>query len=97
MSLQHHNDDQKAAQQRFQEQVDGRAKRAWSDGRLGPHDDGDLAFTIGPHPEQELVVIDFGKQVEFIAMPPQEAIELAQMLIKHARAMSTSPLKIVLH
>ena len=108
MSLQHHNegmspemrklfDDQKAAQHRFREQVDGRARRSWSDGRLGATDDGDLAFTIGPHPDHELVVIDFGKQVEFLAMPPQQAIDLAQALIKHARAIATTPVKIVLH
>lgn len=108
MSLQHHNEgmspelrkifeDQKASMDRFQEQVAGRAKRTWSQGRLGATDDGDLAFVIGPHPEHDLVVIDFGKPVEFVSLPPQQAIELAQSLIKHARAISKQPLKIVLH
>lgn len=108
MSFQHHNEgmsenmrklfeDQKAAQKRLTEQQEGRAKRQWSDGRIGPDDDGDLAFSIGPHPEKELVVVDFGKSVEWLAMPPQHAIELAQLLIKHARAIATEPLKIQLH
>ena len=108
MSFQHHNEgmsenmrklfeDEKAARERFQEQVEGRAKRTWSEGRVGPADDGDLAFAIGTHPEKELVVLDFGKSVEWIAMPPQQAIELAQSLIKHARSISKEPLKIQLY
>lgn len=105
MSFQHHSEgmspemrklfeDEKAARERFCEQVAGRAKRSWSDGRLGATDDGDLAFAVGPHPDQELVVVDFGKPVEFVAMPPRQAIELAQSLIKHARAISTEPLRV---
>ncbi len=108
MAFQHHNEgmspemrglfeDQKAARDRFSDQVAGRAKRAFPDGRIGPTDDGELAFSIGPHPERELIVLDFGKPVEFVAMPPQQAIDLAQALIKHARAIATTPVKIVLH
>ena len=108
MAFQHHNEgmspemrklfeDQQSAQQRFEDQVAGRAKRAYPDGRLGATDDGELAFAIGPHPEQELVMLDFGKPVEYIAMPPQQAVELAQNLIKHARAISTEPIRVVLH
>lgn len=108
MSFQHHNEgmspemrklfeDEMAARERFSDQVAGRAERTWSDGRLGATDDGDLAFAIGPHPDKELVVIDFGKQVEFIAMPPQQAVEMAQALIKHARGITSKPLTIRLH
>lgn len=108
MSFQHHSEgmspemrklfeDEQAARRRFNDQLEGRAKREWSDGRIGPEDDGDLAFAVGTHPERELVVIDFGKPVEFIAMPPQQAIDLAQALIKHARAIATEPVRIVLH
>lgn len=108
MSFQHHNEgmspemrklfeDEQASRQRFSDQVAGRAKRSWSDGRIGPTDDGDLAFAIGPHPDKELVVIDFGKPVEFVAMPPQQAVEMAQALIKYARAIATEPVTIRLH
>lgn len=90
-------DDERLARQRFTEQVEGRAQRTWSDGRLGAADDGDLAFTIGGHPDRELVIVDFGKPVESIAVSPQQAIELAQSLIKHARAVAKQPLSIRLH
>ena len=108
MSFQHHSEgmspefrklfeDQQASRQRFQEQVDGRARRSFSEGRIGPTDDGDLAFSVGTHPNKPLVCIDFGKPVEWVAMGPQQAIELAQSLIKQARSVSTEPLRIVLH
>lgn len=111
MSFQHHSEgtpempenlrklfeDREAARKRLEDQIEGRAQRTWSDGRLGGNDDGDLAFAIGPHPNGELVCIDFGKQVTQIAMPPQQAVELAQALIKFARAMSKEPIVIQLH
>lgn len=108
MSFQHHNEgmdedlrklfeDEQAARKRFADQVAGRAKRTWSDGRIDGDDDGDLAFAVGPHPDRELVVMDFGKQVTSLSMPPQQAVELAQALIKHARAIAKEPLKYSLH
>lgn len=108
MSLQHHSEgmspefrklfeDQQASQQRLQEQLDGRAKRTFSEGRIGPTDDGDVAFAVGTHPDKPLVCIDFGKPVEWVAMQPQQAIELAQNLIKQARSVSQEPLRIVLN
>ena len=107
MSFQHHNEgmsepmrklfeDEIAARKRYVEQQTGEAKREWSDGRINGSDDGDLAFMVG-HTENELVMVDFGKPVEWVAMPPQQAIELAQLLIKHARAIAKTPLKIQLH
>lgn len=108
MSFQHHSEgmspefrklfeDQEASRQRLQEQIDGRAKRTFSEGRIGATDDGDLAFAVGTHPDKPLVCIDFGKPVELVAMGPQQAIELAQSLIKQSRKVATEPLKIVLH
>lgn len=81
-------------EERLQQQLDGRAQRTWSEGRIGPDDDGDIALAIGSDPDKELVIIDFGKEVTWLAMPPQQAVEIAQMLIKHARTISKSPLTI---
>lgn len=49
------------------------------------------------HSRQGLVVVDFGKQVESVAMKPQQAIELVQMLIKHAREITTETLAVCIH
>lgn len=89
--------DQQAAFQRFQDQVNGRAKRAYPFGRLCAEDEGELAFAISGDPKTETVMVDFGKPVAFIGMTPQQAIELAQHLIRVARSTSKSPVSIVLH
>lgn len=49
----------------------------------------------GP-PESGVVVVDFGKGVTWLAISPQDAIALAQSLIKHARAISKEPLTVQL-
>ena len=108
MAFQHHNDgmspelrklfeSEMAARERFKDQVDGVAQRKWSDGRVGPDDDGDLAFTIRSDQDRHLVFLDFGQPVEWVGMPPHQAVELAQTLIKHARAVSTEPIRIVIN
>ncbi len=53
------------------------------DGKLGPNDEGELQFGIG-HDDEGMVFVDFGKPVQFIAMPPQIAVNFAAMLMKHA-------------
>lgn len=81
----------------FKEQQQGTAPRHWPEGRLSGKDDGELAFKIGPDESNTVVQLDFPKPVTFLAMPPAQAIQLAQLLIKHARAISTEPLRIVIN
>ncbi|TWT63173.1 hypothetical protein [Rubinisphaera italica] len=108
MSLSHHNEEmsgetrklfesQKGSAERLYKQKNRTAQRAWPEGRIGASDDGELAFAIGAHPEKELVCIDFGKPVTWTALSPQQAVELAQCLIKQARAVSSVPLRVHLH
>lgn len=81
----------------FNSQRAGTAPREYPDGRLSGDDDGELAFKIGSDPDKGVVVIEYSKPVVWVGMKPQHAIELAQALIKHARAIATEPLKIQLH
>jgi hypothetical protein len=53
------------------------------EGKLNQDDQGELQFVIG-HSEGN-VVIDFGKQVQWLALPPTKAEELASVLVIHAR------------
>lgn len=98
MSMQHHgdNDHQSELLKLFREQQEGQAKRQWPQGRIDGTDDGQIAFKVGGDAERGVVVIDFGKPVAWTAMSPQEAVQLAQMLIKHARAIATEPVRVVL-
>ncbi len=61
------------------------------DGKLNADDAGALAFAVGV--EEGRVVLRFPKPVAWMGMTGDEALELAQLLLKHARhAGVTSPL-----
>jgi len=77
---------------RFAEQEEGTANRQWPEGRISGDDDGELAFVVAA--KDGLVRLDFGKPVEWMAMPPEQAVQMAQLLIKQARSVATKPLRI---
>lgn len=64
----------------------------YPDGKLNDADEGELQIKIGTDELKTVVIIELGKPVAWIGMPPQQAVELAQTLIKHARAASKVPL-----
>lgn len=103
MSFQHHGNepDRELEQERLlallKKQQEGLAKRAWPEGRIGATDDGELAVKIESDPDKEIVRLDFGKPVAWVAMPPEQAIQWAQLLIQHARKVSKKPVSVVLH
>lgn len=53
------------------------------DGKLNPTDEGALAVMIGH--EGKTVVMRFPKPVAWIGFTPEQAIDIAQTLITHAR------------
>ena len=53
------------------------------EGKLGADDEGEIQFAIGE--QNGLVAIDFGKPVQWIAMKPQQAADLASLLLSRAR------------
>lgn len=106
MSLAHHGGESGVIEKLRQEldaahrlcdQYQGQAKRQYPHGRVSADDDGELAFRIAADAEKQIVIVDFGKPVDWIGFPPQQAIELAQMLIRKARDISREPLTVVLH
>ena len=52
-------------------------------GKLNQHDEGALAYAVGT--EGGKVCIRFPKPVTWIGMTPDDAMDLAQALINHAR------------
>lgn len=61
------------------------------DGKLNPDDSGAVAMAVGV--ENSRVVLRFPKPVAWVGMTGDEAFELAQMLLRHARnAGVTAPL-----
>lgn len=53
-------------------------------GKLNAHDEGALAVGIGH--QQGKVVVQFPKAVSWIGFTPEQAIDIAETLVQHARA-----------
>lgn len=54
------------------------------EGKLGKHDEGEIAFAVAADPKHKKVLIDFGKPVAFLGMNPEQAVALGEMLIAKA-------------
>ena len=54
-----------------------------SQGKLTPHDEGDVQFRVGS--ENGKVILDFGTPVHWVGMDAQQAADLASSLLKWAR------------
>ena len=81
----------------FQEQRRGTAKRVWPERRVSADDDGAIVFKVGADPQKNIVAIEFSHPTNWIGMSPEQAVEMAQSLIKYARSIATKPIQIVLH
>lgn len=98
MSTSHHGfseEDRKKQEEmikRFLGQVDGRVERAYSQGRIRPDDDGDLAYAVAADEKHGTVIIDFGKAIAWIGLKPQEAANLCRLIMQKARQVSKEPL-----
>lgn len=53
-------------------------------GQLTPHDEGAIQFAVGV--KNHKVCVDFGTPVAWVGMEPEQAMQLAQSLVEHARA-----------
>lgn len=100
MSFSHHGnrDDTQNIEllKRFDDQVNERAKRAYSEGRISAMDDGDLACAITTDHARKRVIMDFGKSVTWLAMTAEDAASWGQQLIQRAREISEKPLVVEL-
>lgn len=52
-------------------------------GKLGPHDEGALRIAVS-HDDKSNVHINFGKKIRWFALPANDAITLAQLILHHA-------------
>lgn len=66
--------------------------RKWPNGRLSADDDGELQIKVGSDNEKEVVALEFAEDAKWVAMTPQQAIGLAELLIKHARRVTKKPI-----
>ena len=87
MSASHHsgesskpNAELEKIMQRLSDQIDKKAVREYSNGRIGADDDGDLALAVAADHKRGVVLLNFGKPVVWLGMPPHEVHELCAML-----------------
>ena len=66
-----------------------RMTERFPEGKLTPQDEGGMHFAIGV--KDGKVCIQFAEPCAWIGMPPEQAMEMAQLLIKHARRISKTP------
>lgn len=77
---------------RFEDQVNERAKRTYSQGRVSATDEGDLAMAIATDHAHKRIVMDFGKPVTWVAMTADDAVAFAQQLLSRAKEISDKPI-----
>ena len=58
--------------------------REYPEGRLGATDDGQASMAVTHDPAKDQVVISFEKPVYWLSFPPDQAIEVAKLIVKHA-------------
>jgi hypothetical protein len=54
-------------------------------GKLGPTDEGGLQIGVA-HDSRGNVIVNFGAHVDWIGFPPEQAIQFAKSIMKHAGA-----------
>lgn len=55
------------------------------DGSFGPHDKGALTMGVATDKAGN-VHVNFGCKISWFAMPPEQAIDLARLILRHAGA-----------
>ena len=81
MSTPHHGDGrQDELMERFIQQMDGKADRAYPNGRVGADDEGELAFAIAADPKHQIIRIEFNKSVDWLGLDKDSAESLRDML-----------------
>jgi hypothetical protein len=54
-------------------------------GSLGPADEGGLSIGVA-HDSKGNVIINFGTEISWVGMPPENAINFAKLIMHHAGA-----------
>lgn len=88
---QHHSDRPFGGDEQFRKMVDDLKNTAsfrgalgdFPEGKLTPTDEGSIQFAVGVKGGK--VVLDFGTEVAWLGMNPQQAADLAAALLKRAR------------
>lgn len=84
MSVSHHSSSEEENRKRLLDQFLNRAAPAFPGGHLNSDDQGELAFAVAVDLRRNIVVIRFGKPIDWIGLRKPEVIALAKMLQEKA-------------
>lgn len=85
MSAPHHGSpEQQAAERRLLDQFLNRSEPAFPGGHLNKLDEGELAFAVAVDPARKVIILRFGKPVDWIGFGKTEALHLANLLKEKA-------------
>ncbi len=56
-------------------------------GRINSNDKGEIRMSIFPDEESKVIIVEFGTKLSWIGMPPGQAREMGEALIRHANEM----------
>ena len=59
----------------------------YPNGKLNVHDEGAVAFMVGA--SEGRVILQFPKPITWLGMEPNQAVEMAQLLVRHASECGT--------
>ena len=54
-------------------------------GRLNNYDDGELAIGVTADKENNVLIIDFNKEIGWLGLKPEEAYDLSRLLFQKAK------------
>lgn len=88
----HGSEELLGARDKFAQQMELEAQRLGlgatgrtPDGNIHDTDEGEIRFGVAHDPNKRQVILNFGKPVTWIGMPPEQAAELAETLSEHSR------------
>lgn len=85
-----HSEAERMRQDAYREQLGQTGK--YPDGQLNERDEGEIQFAIAGDAERNLIHLNFGKPVAYVSLTPDQAVQVAQSLIRQARGISKEPL-----
>lgn len=86
MSAQHHGELQEA-RDRLLDQFMGADRRAFPAGKMGADDEGELSYALANDDKNRVIVMRFGKPVEWIGLDVASATELRDQLTERIMAL----------
>lgn len=78
---------------RFESQVNGTAKREYSQGRISAEDDGDLVMAMTTDVRKGVIIIRFGKPTEWIGLGLEEAVAMRDGLTRRIMELRGVPVE----